>query len=173
MHWTRSEMDKSYYSPIENTPPMGRRHLARPYEHHNRKYRKKTGRTPMSLVQKRQLVKVHQGSHEVTNMRHAMTPAGGKWTSPVTSGRNIPRWTSLTAEYQGIKIPIAEAMALRMNLWLTSLNCSSLSEANSQKQINKAKLSSICWQLQRCGSDVMFLTDTRLTQKALEFIRHA
>jgi hypothetical protein len=69
---------------------------------------------------------------------------------------------SLTAKYQGIEIPIAEATALRKNLWLTSLG--SLSEANSQKQINKAILSSICLQIQRCGSDVMYLTDTRLTQ---------
>ena len=61
---------------------------------------------------------------------------------------NIPRWTNLTAEYQGTEIPIAEAAALRKDLWLTSLNCGSLSEANSQTQINKAKLSSICWQFQ-------------------------
>ena len=88
---------------------------------------------------------------------------------------NIPRWTNLTAEYQGTEIPIAEAIALRKDLWLTSLNCGSVSEANSQKQINKAKLSSICWQFQRCGSDVMYLTDTRLTQvqgqRALDFMR--
>ena len=77
---------------------------------------------------------------------------------------NIPRWTNLTAEYQDIEIPIAEASALRKDLWLTSLNCGSLSAANSQTQINKAKLSSKYWQFQRCGSDVMYLTDTRLTQ---------
>jgi hypothetical protein len=50
-----------------------------------------------------------------------------------------------------------------------------LSAVNSQKHINKAKLSSICWQFQRCLSDVMYLTDTRLTQvqgqRALEFMR--
>ena len=88
---------------------------------------------------------------------------------------NIPRWTNLTAEYQGTEIPIAETTALRKDLWLTSLNCGSLSEANRQTQINKAKLSSICWQFQRCGSDVMYLTDTRLTQvqgqRALDFMR--
>jgi hypothetical protein len=50
---------------------------------------------------------------------------------------NIPRWTSLTAEYRGIEIPIEEATTLRKDLWLTSLSCGSLSEANSQKQINK------------------------------------
>jgi len=75
---------------------------------------------------------------------------------------NIPRWTSLTDEYRQVEIPIAEATALRKDLWLTSLNCGSLSAANSHKQINKAKLTSICWQFQRCGSDVMYLTDTRL-----------
>jgi hypothetical protein len=111
---------------------------------------------------------MHEPSHPWTDgslAQHSTTP-------PVN---NIPRWTSLTAEYQGIAIPIAEAMTLRKNLWLTSLKCGSLSEANSQKQINKAKLSSICWQFQRCGSDVMYLTDTRQTQvqgqRALEFMR--
>ena len=59
---------------------------------------------------------------------------------------NIPRWKNLTAEYQDTEIPIAEATALRKDLWLTSLNCGSLSAANSQTQIDKAKLSSICWQ---------------------------
>ena len=95
--------------------------------------------------------------------------------SPPPPISNIPRWTNLTVEYQGTEIPIAEATALRKDLWLTSLNCGSLSETNSQKQINKAKLSSICWQFQRCESDVMYLTDTRLTQvqgqRALEFMR--
>jgi hypothetical protein len=57
---------------------------------------------------------------------------------------NISRWTNLTAEYQDTEIPIAEASVLRKDLWLTSLNCGSLSEVNSQTQINKAKLSSIC-----------------------------
>jgi hypothetical protein len=88
---------------------------------------------------------------------------------------NIPRWTSLTDEYRQVEIPIAEATALRKDLWLTSLNCGSLSAANSHKQINKAKLTSICWQFQRCGSDVMYLTDTRLNQvqgqRAIEFMR--
>ena len=54
-------------------------------------------------------------------------------------------------------------------------NCGSLSEANSVTQINKAKLSTICWQFQRCGSDVMYLTDTRLThiqgRRAIVFMR--
>ena len=94
-------------------------------------------------------------------------------TSPPVS--NIPRWTNLTAEYQDTAIPIAEATELRKDLWLTSLNCGNLSEVNSQTQINKAKLSSICWQFQRRGSDVMYLTDTRLTQgqgqRALDFMR--
>jgi hypothetical protein len=111
---------------------------------------------------------MHEPSHPWTDgtlVQHSTPP-------PVN---NIPRWTSLTAEYQGIDIPIAEATTLGKDLWLTSLNCGSLSKVNSQKQINKTKLSSICWQYQRCGSDVMYLTDTRLTQvqgqKALEFMR--
>ena len=88
---------------------------------------------------------------------------------------NIPRWQALTEEYRNITIPLAEATDLRKDLWLTSLNCGSLSEANSPTQINKGKLTALCWQFQRCGSDVMYLTDTRLTQiqgiKAIEHIR--
>jgi hypothetical protein len=88
---------------------------------------------------------------------------------------NIPRWQALTEEYRHITIPLAEATDLRKNLWLTSLNCGSLSEANSPTQINKGKLTTPCWQFQRCVSDVMYLTDTRLTQtqgiKAIEHIR--
>jgi hypothetical protein len=110
---------------------------------------------------------IHEPSHpwmDGTLVQHSKPP-------PVN---NIPRWTSLTAKYQGVDIPIAEATSLRKHLWLTSLNCGSLSEANNQNQINKAKLLSICCQFQRCGSDVMYLTDTRLTQvqgqKALEFM---
>jgi hypothetical protein len=88
---------------------------------------------------------------------------------------NSPRWTSLTDEYRQVNIPIAEATALRKDLWLTSLNCRSLSADNSHKQINKAKLTSISWQFQRCGSNVMYLTDTRLNQvqgqRAIAFMR--
>jgi hypothetical protein len=88
---------------------------------------------------------------------------------------NIPRWTSLTDEYRQVEIPIAEATERRKDLWLTSLNCGCLSVVNSHKKINKAKLTSICWQFQRCGSDVMYLIDTRLNQvqgqRAIEFMR--
>ena len=112
--------------------------------------------------------RMHEPSHPWTDGTLAQQS-----TPPPVS--NIPRWTNLTTKYQGIKIPIAEATALHKDLWLTSLNCGSLSEANSQKQINKAKLSSMCWQFQRCGSDEMYLTDTRLTQvqgqRALDFMR--
>ena len=58
----------------------------------------------------------------------------------------IPRWQALTEEYRHITIPIAEAPDLRKDLWLTSLNCGSLSEANSPTQINKGKLTALCWQ---------------------------
>ena len=54
---------------------------------------------------------------------------------------NIPRWQALTEEYRHITIPLAEATDLRKDLWLTSLNCGSLSEANSHTQINKGKIS--------------------------------
>jgi hypothetical protein len=95
--------------------------------------------------------------------------------STPTPANNIPRWQALTEEYQTITIPMAEATDLRKDLWLTSLNCGSLSEANSPTQINKGKLTALCWQFQRCGTDVMYLTDTRLTQaqgvKAIEHIR--
>ena len=95
--------------------------------------------------------------------------------STPTPANNIPRWQALTEEYQTITIPMAEATDLRKDLWLTSLNCGSLSEANSPTQINTGKLTALCWQFQRCGSDVMYLTDTRLTQaqgvKAIEHIR--
>jgi hypothetical protein len=88
---------------------------------------------------------------------------------------NIPQWTSITDEYRQVEIPISKATELRKDLWLTSLNCGSLSAANSHKQINKAKLTSICWQFQRCGSDVMYPTDNRLNQvqgqRAIEFTR--
>jgi hypothetical protein len=88
---------------------------------------------------------------------------------------NLPRWQALTSEYNQLEIPIAESPTLRKDLWLTTLNCGSLSEANSVTQINKAKLSTICWQFQRCSSDVMYLTDTRLThiqgRRAIEFMR--
>jgi hypothetical protein len=111
---------------------------------------------------------MHEPMHPWTDGTLTQQP-----TPPPVS--NIPRWTNLTTEYQDTAIPIAEATELRKDLWLTSLNCGSLSEANSQTQINKAKLSSICWQFQRCGSDVMYLTDTRLTQgqgqRALDFMR--
>jgi hypothetical protein len=39
--------------------------------------------------------------------------------------------------------PLAEATDLRKDLWLTSLNCGSLSEANSPTQINKGKLTAL------------------------------
>ena len=88
---------------------------------------------------------------------------------------NLPRWQALTSEYNQLEIPIAESPTLRKDLWLTSLNCGSLSEANSVTQINKAKLSTICWQFQRCGSVVMYLTDTRIThtqgRRAIDFMR--
>jgi hypothetical protein len=88
---------------------------------------------------------------------------------------NIPRWQALTEEYRHITIPLAQATDLRRDLWLASLNCGSLSEAKSPTQINKGKLTALCWQFQRCGSDVMYLTDTRITQaqgiKAIEHIR--
>ena len=88
---------------------------------------------------------------------------------------NLPRWQALTSEYNQREIPIAESPTLRKDLWLTTLNCGSLSEANSATQINKTKLSTICWQFQRCGSDVMYLTDTRLThaqgRRAIDFMR--
>jgi hypothetical protein len=35
---------------------------------------------------------------------------------------NIPQWTSLTDEYRQVEIPIAEALELRKDLLLTSLN---------------------------------------------------
>ena len=88
---------------------------------------------------------------------------------------NLPRWQALTSEYNQREIPIADSPTLRKDLWLTTLNCGSLSEANSVTQINKAKLSTICWRFQRCGSDVMYLTDTRLTHAqgriAIDFMR--
>ena len=84
---------------------------------------------------------MHEPSHPWTDGTLLQQP-----TPPPVS--NIPRWTNLTTEYQDTEIPIAEATELRKDLWLTSLNCGSLSEANSQTQINKAKLSSICWQFQ-------------------------
>ena len=95
-------------------------------------------------------------------------------TSPPPAN-NLPRWQALTSEYNQLEIPIAESPTLRKDLWLTTLNCGSMSEANSVTQINKAKLSTICWQFQRCGSDVMYLTDTRLThiqgRRAIDFMR--
>jgi hypothetical protein len=109
----------------------------------------------------------------------AQSPVEGWDSRPTQHSPTCQQYTALDEPhgriYQGIEIPIAEATALRKNLWLTILNCGSVSEANSQKQINKTKLTSIYWQFQRCGSDVMYLTDTRLTQvqgqRALEFMR--
>ena len=72
--------------------------------------------------------------------------------STPTPANNIPRWQALTEEYQTITIPMAEATDLRKDLWLTSLNCGSLSAANNHTQINKGKLTALCWQFQRCIS---------------------
>ena len=67
--------------------------------------------------------------------------------STPTPANNIPRWQALTEEYQHITIPVAESTDLRKDLWLTSLKCGSLSEANIPTQINKGKfLTALCWQ---------------------------
>jgi hypothetical protein len=89
-------------------------------------------------------------------------------TSP-TPANNLPRWLALTSKYNHIEIRITESSTLRKDLRLTTLNCGSLSEANSDTQINKAKLSTICWQFQRCGSDVMY-THIQGT-RAIDFMR--
>ena len=57
-------------------------------------------------------------------------------TSPPPDN-NSPRWQALTSEYNQREISIAESSTLRKDLWLTTLNCGSLSEANSVTQINK------------------------------------
>ena len=57
---------------------------------------------------------------------------------------NLPRWQAITSAYNHLEIPIAESPTLLKDLWLSTLNCGSLSGANSVTQINKAKLSTIC-----------------------------
>ena len=50
-----------------------------------------------------------------------------------------------------------------------------LSAAEQRKKVNMVKVSTICWQFMRCGTDVMYLLDTRLSehrgQKVIKAIR--
>ena len=47
--------------------------------------------------------------------------------------------------------------------------------AEHRKKVNMAKVSTICWQFMRCGTDVMYLLNTRLSetqgQKAIKAMR--
>jgi hypothetical protein len=87
---------------------------------------------------------------------------------------------ALISKYNHLETPIAESPTLRKDLWVTTLNCGSLSEANSFTQINKAKLSTICWQFQRCDltsctsqtlGSLMSKGEERLTSCALYYRR--
>ena len=77
---------------------------------------------------------------------------------------NIPGWEALTQEFNTKRIAVAEEPGLRKDLWLTCLNCGGLSAAEQRKKVNMAKVTTICWQFMRCGTDVMYLLDTRLSE---------
>ena len=71
---------------------------------------------------------------------------------------------SLIQEFSFKKRAVAEAPELHKDLWLTCLSCGGLSAAEQCKNVNMAKVSTICWQFMRCGTDVMYLLDTRLSE---------
>ena len=59
---------------------------------------------------------------------------------------------------------MALANDLRQDLWAASLNCGGLAAALERNRIDKAKVSMIAWQFLRCGTDAMYILDTRLMQ---------
>jgi hypothetical protein len=92
-----------------------------------------------------------------------------------TPVNNIPGWEALTQEFNTKQIMVAEEPGLRKDLWLTCLNCGGLSAVEQRKTVNMAKVTTICWQFMRCGTDVMYLLDTRLSEpqgrKAIKAMR--
>jgi hypothetical protein len=77
---------------------------------------------------------------------------------------NIPRWEALTQEFNTKMIAVAEEPGLRKDLWLTCLNCEEQSAAEQRKTANMVKVTTICGQFMRCGTDAMYLLDTRLSE---------
>ena len=84
--------------------------------------------------------------------------------STPTPVHNIPGWEALTQEFSTKKIGVAEASELRKDLWLTCLNCGGLSAAEHRKKVSMAKVPTIWWQFMRCGTDVMYRLNTKLSE---------